>query len=69
MPTFYYFDFKIIVIICVINSKDILRLSLVKFLLSLSASASAFTPSSPILLQSKIMAKMDKLSINNCHNK
>ena len=47
-----------IIIIYVNNSKNIHRLRWDKFLLSFSASASAFAPSAPILLLPKIiMAK------------
>ena len=56
MQTFYYSD-KIILIIYVFNSKNLLRSSWVKYLLSLRASANAFAPSVPISLSSKIMAK------------
>ena len=52
MSTFYYSD---IIIIYVNNNKNIHRLRWAKFLLSFSASASAFAPSSPILLLSKII--------------
>ena len=45
--TFYYSD---IIIIYGNNSKNIHRLRLAKLLLSFSASASAYAPSSPILL-------------------
>ena len=56
MPTFDYSD-KIIVMIYVKYSNYIPRLSLVKFLFSLSASASAIEPSSPIIFLPKIMRK------------
>ena len=57
---FSYSD-RIIIIICVNNSKNILRLRTVKFLLTLIASASAFAPSSPILLLPKTMTKLKEL--------
>ena len=47
MLTFYYFD-EIILMIYVNYSKNMPRSRSVKLLLSLSASASAFAPSSPI---------------------
>ena len=56
MPTFDHID-KIIVIIYVNNIKNKPRLSSVKLLLSLSASDSAFAPSTPILFVSKIITK------------
>ena len=56
IPTPYYSD-VIIVIIYANNSKHIQRLNLDKFLLNLSASASAIAPLTPILLSSKIMIK------------
>ena len=56
MPSFDYSD-GIIVIIYVNNIKNIHRLRCVKFLLSLSASESAFAASSSILLSSKIWTK------------
>ena len=54
MPTSYYSN-KIIVIIYENISKNIPRLRSAKFLLSLSASASAFAPSAPIELPTKII--------------
>ena len=58
MPTFYYSDKILLIVITYVNhSKNIHKFSLVKFLLSLRASASAFAPSSPILLPPKIMKK------------
>ena len=49
LHTFYYSD-RIIVIIYVNNSKNMPRLMSVKLVLTLSASARALAPSSPILL-------------------
>ena len=54
MQPFYYPD-RIVEIIYVKNNKNILKLRLLKFVLSLSASASALIPSTPILLFPKIM--------------
>ena len=56
MHTFYYSD-RIIVIIIGNNSKNIHRLRSVKCLLSASASASAFPPSTPILFHPKVVIK------------
>ena len=56
MSAFNYSD-RIIVIICVNNCKNIHRLRLVKFLFSLSTSASAFAPSTQISFRPKIMTK------------
>ena len=52
MPTYYYSE---IIIIYVNNSNNIHSVRLVKFLLSLSASASAFAPFTPISFCSKII--------------
>ena len=62
IPTYYYSD---IIIIYVNNSKNIPSYRLVKFLLSLSTSASAFVPSVPISLPSNIIMTKWK---NNCDN-
>ena len=57
MTTFGYSDRIIVIFICVNNCKNKLRLLPVKFLLSMSTSASAFAPSLPILFCTKIMTK------------
>ena len=70
MQTFYYSD-RTIVIIYVNYSKNIPRLRLLKFLLSLSASANALAPSKPISLSPKIMTKWvnNRLLIEDIKNK